>query len=74
MFRRGSNAAEHRYSWCELHAPTEAYWSTTKSAGMWGIMLIFPECEAGIQEFGERVLPLMKTAKLAPRRPPRVRV
>ena len=42
--------------------------------GTKGIMLIFPECEAGIQEFGERVLPLMKTAKLAPRRPPRVRV
>ena len=37
MLRRGSNAAEHRYSWCELHSPTEAHWSTTKSAGMWKI-------------------------------------
>src|SRR5215470_12369524 len=35
MLRRGSNAAEHRYSWCELHSSTEAHWSTTKSAGMW---------------------------------------
>jgi len=32
-------------------------------------MLIFPECLAGMQEFGERVLPLMKNARLelAPR-------
>ena len=28
-----------------------------------GIMLIFPECLAGLQEFGERVLPLMKNVK-----------
>jgi hypothetical protein len=27
-----------------------------------GIMLIFPECLAGLQAFGERVLPLMRTA------------
>ena len=39
-----------------------------------GIMLIFPECLAGLQAFGERVLPLMHTAKLAPSRAPRVRV
>jgi pyrimidine oxygenase len=32
--------------------------------GTKGIMLIFPECLAGIQEFGERVLPLMKNVKL----------
>ena len=36
--------------------------------GIKGIMLIFPECLAGLQEFGERVLPLMRTAKLAPPR------
>jgi pyrimidine oxygenase len=42
--------------------------------GTKGIMLIFPECVAGLQEFGERVLPLMRTAKLAPPRAPRVRV
>ena len=30
--------------------------------------------QAGLQEFGERVLPLMRTAKLAPQRAPRVRV
>ena len=42
--------------------------------GTKGIMLIFPECLAGLQEFGERVLPLMRTAKLAPPRAPRVRV
>jgi pyrimidine oxygenase len=36
--------------------------------GTQGIMLIFPECLAGLQEFGERVLPLMRTAKLAPPR------
>jgi hypothetical protein len=35
-------------------------------------MLIFAEYLAGLQEFGERVLPLMRTAKLAPPRPPRV--
>ena len=29
-----------------------------------GIMLIFPECLTGLQEFGERVLPLMKNVKL----------
>ena len=40
--------------------------------GTQGIMLIFPECLAGLQEFSERVLPLMRTAKLAPPRPPRV--
>ena len=34
--------------------------------GIKGFMLIFPECLAGLQEFGERVLPLMRTAKLAP--------
>jgi len=28
-----------------------------------GIMLIFPQCLAGLQEFGERVLPLMKNVK-----------
>ena len=39
MLRRGSNAAEHRYSWCELHSPTEAHWSTTKSDGVWEILL-----------------------------------
>jgi hypothetical protein len=27
-------------------------------------MLIFPECLAGLQEFGERVLPLMKNVRL----------
>lgn len=42
--------------------------------GSKGIMLIFPECLAGLQAFGERVLPLMHTVKLAPPRPPRVRV
>ena len=42
--------------------------------GTKGIMLIFPECEAGLQEFGERVLPLMRTAKLDPARSPRVQV
>ena len=42
--------------------------------GTKGIMLIFPECVAGLQTFGERVLPLMRTAKLAPPRTPRVRV
>jgi pyrimidine oxygenase len=36
--------------------------------GTQGIMLIFPECLAGLQEFGERVLPLMRTAQLAPPR------
>jgi pyrimidine oxygenase len=41
--------------------------------GTQGIMLIFPECLAGLQEFGEWVLPLMRTAKLAPPRPYRVR-
>ena len=35
-------------------------------------MLIFPECVAGLQEFGERVLPLMRTAKLDSPRVPRV--
>jgi pyrimidine oxygenase len=40
--------------------------------GTQGIMFIFPECLAGIQDFGERVLPLMRTAKLAPPRPHRV--
>jgi pyrimidine oxygenase len=40
--------------------------------GTKGIMLIFAEYLAGLQEFGERVLPLMHTAKLAPPRPPRV--
>ena len=40
--------------------------------GTKGIMLIFPEYLAGLQEFGERVLPLMRTAKLASPRPPRV--
>src|SRR5262249_44146215 len=39
--------------------------------GTQGIMLIFPEYLPGLQEFGERVLPLMRTAKLAPPRPPR---
>jgi len=34
--------------------------------GTQGIMLIFPECLAGLQEFGECVLPLMRTAQLAP--------
>ena len=37
-------------------------------------MLIFLECLAGFQAFGERVLPLMRTAKLAPPRAPRVGV
>jgi pyrimidine oxygenase len=41
--------------------------------GTKGIMLIFPECLAGLQECGERVLPLMRTAKLASPRPYRVR-
>jgi pyrimidine oxygenase len=41
--------------------------------GTKGIMLIFPECVAGLQEFGEHVLPLMRTAKLAPPRSPHVR-
>src|SRR5215475_1324045 len=36
--RRGSNAAENRCSWCELHSPTEAHWSTTKFAGMWDFL------------------------------------
>ena len=40
--------------------------------GTQGIMLIFPECLAGLQEFGERVLPLMRTAKLASPRAQRV--
>jgi hypothetical protein len=40
--------------------------------GTKGIMLIFPEYLTGLQVFGERVLPLMRTAKLAPPRPPRV--
>jgi len=40
--------------------------------GTQGIMLIFPEYLPGLQEFGERVLPLMRTAQLAPPRPPRV--
>jgi len=35
-------------------------------------MLIFPEYLTGLQVFGERVLPLMRTTKLAPPRPPRV--
>jgi pyrimidine oxygenase len=39
--------------------------------GTKGIMLIFPECAVGLQEFGERVLPRMRTAKLDP---PRVRL
>jgi pyrimidine oxygenase len=42
--------------------------------GTKGIMLIFPECLAGLQDFGERVLPLMRTAKLDPPRVPRVLV
>ena len=42
--------------------------------GTKGIMLIFPECVAGLQEFGERVLPLMRTATLAPWRAPRVQI
>jgi pyrimidine oxygenase len=42
--------------------------------GTKGIMLIFPECVAGLQEFGERVLPLMRTAQLDPARSPRVQV
>ena len=41
--------------------------------GTQGIMLIFPECVAGLQTFGERVLPLMRTATLDPPRLPRVR-
>jgi pyrimidine oxygenase len=40
--------------------------------GTKGIMLIFPECVAGLREFGARVLPLMHTAMLAPPRPPRM--
>jgi pyrimidine oxygenase len=36
--------------------------------GTQGSMLIFPECLTGLQEFGERVLPLMRTAQLAPPR------
>jgi pyrimidine oxygenase len=36
--------------------------------GTKGIMLIFPEYLTSLQEFGERVLPLMRTAKLAPPR------
>ena len=43
-------------------------------SGTKGIMLIFPECLEGLQEFGERVLPLTHTAKLAPPRRPRVLV
>jgi len=39
--------------------------------GTKGIMLIFPECLEGLQVFGEQVLPRMRTAKLAPPRPPR---
>jgi pyrimidine oxygenase len=39
--------------------------------GTKGIMLIFPECLEGLQTFGERVLPLMCTATLAPRAPHR---
>jgi pyrimidine oxygenase len=42
--------------------------------GTKGIMLIFLECVAGLQEFGERVLPLMRTAKLDPPRGPRAQV
>jgi pyrimidine oxygenase len=42
--------------------------------GTKGIMLIFPECLAGLQDFGERVLPLMRTAKLDPPRVSRVLV
>jgi pyrimidine oxygenase len=42
--------------------------------GTKGIMLIFPECLAGLQDFGERVLPLMRTAKLDLPRVPRVLV
>jgi pyrimidine oxygenase len=42
--------------------------------GTKGIMLIFPEYLAGLQEFGERVLPRMRTVKLASPRAPRVRV
>jgi pyrimidine oxygenase len=42
--------------------------------GTKGIMLIFPECVAGLQAFGEQVLPLMRTAKLDPARAPRVQV
>jgi hypothetical protein len=42
--------------------------------GTMGIMLIFPECLAGLQVFGERVLPLMHTAMLALPRPPSVLV
>jgi pyrimidine oxygenase len=30
--------------------------------GTKGIMLIFPECLEGLEVFGERVLPLMRTA------------
>jgi pyrimidine oxygenase len=37
--------------------------------GTKGIMLIFPECLEGLQTFGERVLPLMRTARLAAPRP-----
>src|SRR5215475_4941829 len=43
--RRGSNTVENRCSWCELHSPTEAHWSTTKSAGMWKPLL--PKCMMG---------------------------
>ena len=42
--------------------------------GTKGIMLIFPECVQALQEFGERVLPLMRTAKLEPPRLPRIQV
>jgi hypothetical protein len=37
--------------------------------GTEGIMRTFPECLEGLQAFGERVLPHMRTAKLAPPRP-----
>jgi hypothetical protein len=36
--------------------------------GTKGIMLIFPECLEGLQVFGERVLPRLRTVKLAPPR------
>ena len=42
--------------------------------GIKGVMLIFPACLAGLQECGERVLPLMCTATLAPPRTPREQV
>jgi pyrimidine oxygenase len=42
--------------------------------GTKGIMLIFPECVQELQEFGERVLPLMRTAKLDPPRLPRIQI